>query len=539
MEASMAKADNGNKQGKKIAFFDTTLRDGEQAPGFSMSAEEKLMMAGTLCELGVDVIEAGFAAASLGDAEAVRRIAAETEGPTICSLSRATEQDIKIAGESLKPAGKSRIHIFLGTSPIHRKAKLNMSRAQVLTSIERSVSFAAGLCDEVEFSAEDAIRTEREFLVEALECAARAGARVLNVPDTVGYTTPDEIYDLFSHLIANVRGAEQAIFSAHCHDDLGLAVANSLAAVRAGARQVEGAINGIGERAGNCALEEVMMIFATRKDVFNVDLDIDTTKIYPASRMLAKMTGNPVPRNKAIVGRNAFAHEAGIHQHGVLNDRRTYEIMTPEHIGLPGNALILGKHSGKHALAARAKELGFEIDDDRLAAVFVAFKAMADQFGEIADAQLIELISGVTGSASAVWRLKRVEMRAAYGAQAEPFARVELEHPARGLVTDIATGEGPIHAAFNAVQNITGLNATVEELEINHVGAKGRTDCIADIVLRINGSRFGGRSRTRDVIPAGVEAYVDAINRAAAAQNRDAYGKEKKTISQSDTKDAA
>ncbi|MDQ7018035.1 MAG: 2-isopropylmalate synthase [Robiginitomaculum sp.] len=536
--AKPKKTEKANK-GRKIAFFDTTLRDGEQAPGFSMSAEEKLMMAGALCDLGVDVIEAGFAAASPGDADGVRRIASEIEGPTICSLSRATENDIRTAGRALEPAGKSRIHIFLGTSPIHRSAKLNMSTDEVLAAIHRSVSLAATHCDEVEFSAEDAIRTEREFLVEALECAAKAGARVLNVPDTVGYTTPDEIYDLFSHLIAKVRGTENAIFSAHCHDDLGMAVANSLAAVRAGAMQVEGAINGIGERAGNCALEEVMMVFATRKDLFNVDIDIDTTKIYPASRMLSKMTGNPVPRNKAIVGRNAFAHEAGIHQHGVLNDRRTYEIMTPEDIGLPGNALILGKHSGKHALAARAKELGFEIDDDRLAAVFTAFKAMADQFGEIADAQLIELISGVTGSASAVWRLKRVEMRAAYGAQAEPFARVELEHPDRGLVTDIATGEGPIHAAFNAVQHITGMSATVEELEINHVGAKGRTDCIADIVLRINGTRFGGRSRTRDVIPAGVEAYVDAINRAAAAQNRDAFGQEKTSPSPDDAKDAA
>ncbi len=535
----MAKGKTQTGTGKKIAFFDTTLRDGEQAPGFSMSAEEKLMMAATLCDLGVDVIEAGFAAASPGDADAVKRIAAEVSGPAICSLSRATENDIKAAGEALKPAKKSRIHIFLGTSPIHRTAKLDMSKSQVLAAIERSVSMAKSHCDEVEFSAEDAIRTEREFLVEALECAAQSGARVLNVPDTVGYTTPDEIYDLFSFLIANVRGAENAIFSTHCHDDLGLAVANSLAAVRAGALQVEGAINGIGERAGNCALEEVMMVFATRKDQFGVDIDIDTTKIYPASRMLSKMTGNPVPRNKAIVGRNAFAHEAGIHQHGVLNDRRTYEIMTPEDIGLPGNALILGKHSGKHALAARAKELGFEIDDDRLAAVFVSFKAMADQFGEIADAQLIELISGVTGSESAVWSLKRVEMRAAYGAQAEPFARVELEHPARGLVTDIATGEGPIHAAFNAVQHITGLSATVEELEINHVGAEGRTDCIADVLLRVEGQNFRGRSRTRDVIPAGVEAYVDAINRAAASLNRDAFGHEKKAVKPADAQNAA
>lgn len=517
----------------QIAFFDTTLRDGEQAPGFSMSAEEKLLMAGALSDLGVDVIEAGFAAASPGDAQAVARIAKEITGPTICSLARASTGDIKAAGAAVRAAKHSRIHIFLGTSPIHRKAKLGMSKRQVLAAIRRSVRMAVELAGEVEFSAEDAIRTERAFLAEALSVAADAGAKVLNVPDTVGYATPDEIYDLFSWLIGHVDGAESAIFSAHCHDDLGLAVANSLAAVRAGARQIEGAINGIGERAGNCALEEAIMVLKTRPDAFAARINIDTTKIHAASRMLAKMTGNPVPRNKAIVGRNAFAHEAGIHQHGVLNDRRTYEIMRPADIGLASNALILGKHSGKHALADRAKALGFDLDDERLGAVFAAFKAMADERGEIADAQLMELFAGVTGASGALWRLSRVEMRAAHGTVAEPFARVELEHPERGPVTDIATGEGPIHAAFNAVQNITGMCATVEELEINHVGARGRTDCIADIVLRINGERHGGRSRTRDVIPAGVEAYVDAINRAIAAQHRDAWGR-KKPAPQSD-----
>ncbi len=524
---------------QQVAFFDTTLRDGEQAPGFSMSAEEKLLMAGALAELGVDVIEAGFAAASPGDADAVKRIASEISGPTICSLSRATGHDIKIAAKALAPARHSRLHIFLGTSPIHRKAKLNMRKAQVISAIETSVSLAVQHFDEVEFSAEDAIRTERDFLAEALECAARSGARVLNVPDTVGYTTPDEIYDLFGYLKSHVGGAENAILSTHCHDDLGMAVANSLAAVRAGARQIEGAINGIGERAGNCALEEVMMVFATRKDVFDVRTNVDTTKIYSASRLLAKITGNPVPRNKAIVGRNAFAHEAGIHQHGVLNDRRTYEIMTPEDIGLPGNALILGKHSGKHALLARAKELGFEIDDTALAEIFSAFKALADQQGEIADAQLIELFGGARGAPGGAWHLERVEMRAAYGGRTEPFARVELDHPDRGPVTDIATGEGPIHAAFNAVQNITGIKAIVEELEINHIGAKGRTDCIADIVLRIDNEHFIGRARCRDVIPAGVEAYVDAINRAMTTRNLDAYGQNKSPTSSNTKRNAA
>ncbi len=535
----MSKTSTNPHNNAKIAIFDTTLRDGEQAPGFSMSADEKLMMALTLRDLGVDVIEAGFAAASPGDADAVRRIASEVEGPTICSLARATEADIKIAASALHPAKRSRLHIFLGTSPLHRQAKLNMSKAEVLAAIERTVGMATSMFDEVEFSAEDAIRTERPFLAEALECAARAGACVLNVPDTVGYATPDEIYDLFSFLIANVGGADKAIFSAHCHDDLGMAVANSLAAVRAGARQVEGAINGIGERAGNCALEELIMALHTRKDIFDAHLSVDTSKIYTASHTLAKVTGNPVPRNKAIVGRNAFAHEAGIHQHGVLNDRRTYEIMTPEDIGLSGNALILGKHSGKHALIARIEEMGFHVEEDRLNAIFVAFKAMADQYGEIADAQLIGLIEGVTGNAASVWSLRRVEMRATHGSAAEPFARVELDHPERGQVTDIATGEGPIHAAFNAVQNITGISARVEELEISHVGAQGRTDCIADIVLRINGKKFAGRSRTRDVIPAGVEAYVDAINRAAAAMDIDIFGREKTTADTTTTADAA
>jgi len=375
-----------------VNVFDTTLRDGEQAPGFTMNVDQKLHMAAALRDLNVDVIEAGFAAASPGDEAAVHRVASEIEGPTICSLSRSGREDIDAAARALKPAKRSRIHIFLGTSPIHRKAKMNWTCEQVLDAIQRSVSYAREFFDEVEFSPEDAIRTEREFLVAACEVAIDAGATTINVPDTVGYTTPDEIYDLFTHLRETTKGMKDVVLSAHCHDDLGMAVANSISALRAGARQVEVAVNGIGERAGNCSLEEVVMAIRTRRDTLGLDTGVNTQGLYPTSQLLAALTGNPVPRNKAIVGRNAFAHEAGIHQHGMINDRNTYEIMRPEDVGSPGSQLVLGKHSGKHALKKRAEMLGARLEGNVLPEVFFAFKRLADECGEVTDNQLLELI---------------------------------------------------------------------------------------------------------------------------------------------------
>jgi 2-isopropylmalate synthase len=378
----------------RVLIFDTTLRDGEQAPGFSMSAETKVRMAEALAALGVDVIEAGFAASSPGDEEAVRRVSGEVEGPTFCSLSRATDEDIKAAHRALSHNQRRRIHIFLGTSPIHRKAKFNMTADEVLQTAVRSVALARTMFEDVEFSAEDAIRTEREFLGDVLEAVADAGATTLNVPDTVGYSTPSEIEALFCYLRGRVVAKHpDVVFSAHCHDDLGMAVANTLAAVQAGARQVEVAVNGIGERAGNCALEEVVMALRTRADHFGVTTGVDTTKLVGISRLLSEVTETPVLRNKAIVGINAFAHEAGIHQHGVLADARTYEIMLPQDVGFDGTSFVLGKHSGRHAVAKRAAVLGYELDDRVLGAVFAGFKRRADEIGEIDDGELIAIIT--------------------------------------------------------------------------------------------------------------------------------------------------
>ena len=381
----------------RVIVFDTTLRDGEQAPGFSMDARTKVEMAAALRDLGVDVIEAGFAAASPGDAEAVRRVAGEVEGPIFCSLSRANEDDIRTAYGSLQSTPKRRLHIFLSTSPIHRAAKLNMSTAEVLETAVRSVSFARTLFDDVEFSAEDAIRTEREFLGDIMEAVADAGATTLNIPDTVGYSTPAEIGEVFAEIKRRVNPRHpDAIISAHCHNDLGMAVANTLSAVANGARQVEVAINGIGERAGNCALEEVVMALRTRADLYGVHTGVDTTRLLATSRMLSRLTASPVVRNKAIVGLNAFAHEAGIHQHGMIADSRTYEIMRPEDVGFSGTQLVLGKHSGRHAIAQRAESLGYRLTTNVLGHVFADFKKRADEIGEINDSELMSIINAVT-----------------------------------------------------------------------------------------------------------------------------------------------
>lgn len=367
-----------------VKIFDTTLRDGEQAPGFSMSTDAKLTMARCLRDLNVDIIEAGFAAASPGDAAAVRAVAEEIEGPTICSLARLNANDIEAAAKSLEPANNKRIHTFIGTSPTHRDFKLKMSKEQILNNISELVGLACSLSDDVEFSPEDAIRTERDYLCDAVQTAIEAGAKTINIPDTVGYTTPEEICDLFQFL-QSVPGAGDVTFSTHCHDDLGMAVANSLAAVRGGARQIECAVNGIGERAGNCSLEEAVMALATRKDYFGAATQIDTTKIFIASTTLARVTHNPIPRNKAIVGKNAFAHEAGIHQHGVLANKRTYEIMDAESVGMPSNSIVLGKHSGKHALRARIESLDLSATPERLDEIFVKFKRLADAQREVTD----------------------------------------------------------------------------------------------------------------------------------------------------------
>lgn len=495
------------KASRRIAIFDTTLRDGEQAPGFSMEIGAKLAMAAALRRLNVDVIEAGFAAASPGDAEAVRRIAEDIVGPTICSLSRTRDEDIMAAERALAPARRRRLHIFLGTSPTHRQAKLKMSTDEILREIARSIASARGRFDEIEFSAEDAIRTERPFLKEALECAAEAGAHVLNVPDTVGYSTPDEIFDLFTDLIATVKRPRGVIYSAHCHDDLGMAVANSLAALRAGADQVECAINGIGERAGNCALEEVVMALRTRRDHFGLACGVVTEELYPASRLLGDLTGQRAPRNKAIIGRNAFAHEAGIHQHGVLEDRRTYEIMSPADIGAPASELVLGKHSGKHALMARASSIGVALEGPRADDVFGAFKALCDTRREVTDEDVVGLLLG-DQDAAPTWTLVRVEMRASEEERARPFARVALDHATRGRVTEIGGGEGPFQAVFAALCAATACPAKIVSFEIAATPEGGE----ARLRIQYTDQIFDSRDIDRDPFLASARAIVGAFN---------------------------
>ncbi len=511
----------------QIRIFDTTLRDGEQAPGFSMAAEGKLRMARALAALRVDVIEAGFAAASPGDAQSIMEIAAAIEGPVICSLARATRQDILASASALAPAANKRLHVFLGTSPIHREAKLHLTREQVLEAIRTSIAFGREHFDDIEFSAEDAIRTERDFLAEVLSAAAAEGATTLNVPDTVGYTTPEEIYDLFRFLDSAVDRPAGVIFSTHCHDDLGMAVANSLAAVRGGAQQIECAVNGIGERAGNCALEDVVMALRTRGNVYDATTDVDTTKIMAASRTLSQITNTPPPRNKSIVGANAFAHESGIHQHGVLQNRETYEIMKPEDIGLSTDGIILGKHSGRHALAARAKTLGYVLEGEQLDRTFIAFKLVADQVGTVDTARLVALLSEAQSHRpQALWKLSKLDIRAPVSANAWPVARVELEHGERGRVTDIASAPGALDGAFAAVSQMMGVPARVESLEMQYIAADpdepapdGQgANVLVEMSIAVDGEIFAGRARARDILPCCVSAYIDAASNAQAVR---------------------
>jgi len=511
-----------------IRIFDTTLRDGEQAPGFSMTPESKLRMAKALAALRVDVIEAGFAASSPKDAQSIMEIAAAIDGPIICSLSRAMRGDILASASALAPARRKRCHIFIGTSPLHREAKLHMSREQVLEKIREAVTYSREFTDDMEFSAEDAIRTERDYLVEALSVAAAEGATTLNVPDTVGYTTPEEIYELFQFLDRHVERTEDVIFSTHCHDDLGMAVANSLAAVRGGARQVECAVNGIGERAGNCALEDIVMALRTRANVYEAFTNVDTTKIIPASRTLAQITNTPPPRNKSIVGANAFAHESGIHQHGVLQNRETYEIIKPEDIGLATDGIVLGKHSGRHALAAKAKALGYVLEGEQLDRLFTAFKTVADEVGTVDTARLVALLSEAqTHRPQALWKLSKLDIRAPVSASAWPVARVELEHGERGRVTDVASAPGALDGAFAAVSQMMGVPARVDSIEMQYIAADpdepakdGQgASVLVDMTVDVEGETFAGRARARDILPCCVSAYIDAVSNAQAVRD--------------------
>ncbi|MGH8863358.1 MAG: 2-isopropylmalate synthase, partial [Burkholderiales bacterium] len=451
----------------RVKIFDTTLRDGEQAPGCSMTQEEKLRVARALADLGVDIIEAGFPAASLGDRESVAAVAEQVRGPVICALARCNGGDIDMAWSALKAAARPRLHVFLATSAIHLEHKLKMARDQIIRMAVEGVRHARSLCEDVEFSPEDASRTEFGFLAEVVQAVVDAGATTINIPDTVGYTTPQEFHETFSHLQYRVRGIENVTLSVHCHDDLGMAVANSLSAVRAGARQIECTINGIGERAGNCSMEEVVMALAVRSQAFGVHTGIRTQRLYPTCRLVSSITGMPIPRNKAVTGENAFAHEAGIHQHGMLRHSTTYEIMRPEDVGLSRSHLVLGKHSGRHAFRERVRELGFELDEEELGRVFTRFKALADLKKELFDGDIEALVLQVEGGTNGPWTLERLRTEAATGEAAR--AVIELIHADGRRIEQTATGDGPVDAALTAIGHAIGLPVQLQKFEVRSV----------------------------------------------------------------------
>ena len=525
--------------GNYVRIFDTTLRDGEQSPGATLTSEEKLEVARALARLGVDVIEAGFPAASPDDLQAVKKIAetvgtearpssASGEPPIVCALARANEQDIDKAWEAVAPARRPRIHTFLATSPIHREHKLRMTREQVVERTRSMVAYAKRLCADVEFSPEDAGRTEPEFLYEVLQAAIAAGATTLNIPDTVGYTVPEEFGALIAGIVANVRGVENVIVSVHCHNDLGLATANSLAGIRAGARQAEVAVNGIGERAGNTALEELVMTLHTRQAMFDLVTGIDTTLLVRTSKLVSTRTGMVVQPNKAIVGANAFAHEAGIHQDGMLKHQETYEIMRPETVGAAKTLLVLGKHSGRHAFAVRLSELGHPLDGDGLDAAFARFKVLADKKKRITDADILALAASERGRGPELYTLLGVHVMCGTGGV--PTATVRLKGPDGEERTLAAVGTGPVDAAFKAIDELVNAPSELLEYSVNSVteGIDALGECSVRVRANINERRvnaqhgsghsaiFHGHGADTDIIVASAKAYLAALNRLAA-----------------------
>jgi 2-isopropylmalate synthase len=491
----------------RVLIFDTTLRDGEQSPGATMTHEEKLEIAEMLDEMGVDIIEAGFPIASEGDFAAVSEIAKRSKDAVICGLARATTKDIDRCWEAVKHAGKPRIHTFIGTSPLHRQIP-NLSMDQMADVIHDTVSHARNLCDNVQWSPMDATRTEHDYLCRVVEIAIKAGATTINIPDTVGYTAPRESADLIRMLIETVPGADEVIFATHCHNDLGMATANALAAVEAGARQIESTINGLGERAGNTALEEVVMALKVRNDIMPYQTGVDTTKIMNISRRVAQVSGFPVQFNKAIVGKNAFAHESGIHQDGMLKNPQNFEIMRPEDVGLSASSLPLGKHSGRAALKAKMTALGYDLADNQLADVFVRFKELADRKKEVFDEDLIALM-GAGGEAGDVLRVKF--LRVICGTEAPQSADLTLT--VDGIDHQVtATGDGPVDATFNAVKALFPHTATLNLYQVHAV--TGGTDAQATVTVRMeeDGKIVTGQSSDTDTVVASAKAYVNALN---------------------------
>ncbi len=509
----------------RVLIFDTTLRDGEQSPGATLNADEKLAVARQLSKLGVDIIEAGFPFASLGDFDAVQRIAAEVgtpTGPVICGLARATQQDIEAAAKALAPAAKGRIHTFIATSDIHMEYKLRRSRAEVLAITADMVAHAASLVDDVEFSPEDAGRSDPEFLYQVLEAAIKAGAKTVNIPDTVGYTMPEEFGKLIRGIRENVPNINQAIISVHGHDDLGVAVANFLEAVKQGARQVEVTINGIGERAGNASLEEVVMALHVRRPYYNPYFglpvnserpltQIKTQEIYRTSRMVSNLTGMLVQPNKAIVGANAFAHESGIHQDGILKNRQTYEIMDAQLIGLQSNSLVLGKLSGRNAFRTRLAELGFDLSEQDLNKAFIRFKDLADKKKEITDLDLEAIVNDETRPVPELFKLEHVQV--VCGNQETPTATVRLLTPDGQELVDAAVGTGPVDAIYRAINRIVNIPNQLIEFSVQSVTAG--IDAIGEVTIHLKHEErvFSGHAANTDVIVASAQAYMNALNK--------------------------
>lgn len=496
--------------GNRIYLFDTTLRDGEQSPGVSLNVEEKLEIAHQLARLGVDVIEAGFPIASPGDFAAVEAIARQVRGPIIAGLCRATRQDIDRTWEAIREAESPRIHTFLATSDIHLQYKLQKSREEVLSQAVEAVKYAKKYCSDVEFSAEDASRSDVDFLAQVIEKVIDAGATVVNLPDTVGYAVPEEFGRFIRTMYEKVPNIDKAILSVHCHDDLGMAVANSLAGIINGARQVECAVNGIGERAGNAALEEIIMALYTRQAFYEKEININYGELFRASRLVSSLTGMRVQPNKAIVGKNAFAHESGIHQDGVLKERSTYEIMSPELIGLSRGSLVLGKHSGRHAFKEHMIELGYQLNEDELDLAFRAFKEIADKKKEVTNDDLVALVMDKVWSIPE--RFKLTYLHVSSGTNIVPTATVKL------AIDDMtfeaaATGDGPVDAACRAVDKITDIYGRMLDYKLNAVSS-GK-DALGEVVshIEINGKLYGGRGLSTDIIEASVKSYINAINK--------------------------
>jgi len=495
---------------ERIIIFDTTLRDGEQSPGASLNNKEKLEIAKQLESLGVDVIEAGFPASSPGDFEAVKMIAKDVKKSAVCALARAVKKDIDQAFNSVKFARKPRIHVFLATSGIHMKYKLKKAEGEILETAVWAVKYARRKAKDIEFSPEDASRTEKRFLYRVLEAVIDAGATTVNIPDTVGYSTPMEFGSIIKGIRENVPNIHKAVISVHCHNDLGLAVGNSLAAVQNGARQVECTMNGLGERAGNASLEEIVMALATRKDVFGYTSTIKTKEIYKTSKLVSRLTGIPVQPNKAIVGGNAFAHEAGIHQDGLLKEPRTYEIIRPEDVGFEETKLVLGKHSGRHALKARLKKLGYTLNEKETNRAFTRFKKLADKKKEIFDEDLATIVEDEIGSPVPIYKLESFYILS--GNKVTPSATVTVKYKNKVLLAN-STGDGPVDACYKACEKIVGLKPKLVNYSINAVTA-GK-DALGEVAVRlkINKVEVNGRGASTDIIEASLKAYLAALNK--------------------------